>query len=160
MFTWKSAYSASSCSFLSRTFRLFLETSSGVTLSMEICSHSSPASFRRSMRSADQQVSVGDQAGDHAVLADAADDVVELRMQQRLAAADGDHGRAQLAQLVHAAEHGLERHRLGEIVVLVAVFAGQIAAAHGDDVRQQRMIGGGQGAQHLRAPRSLRCALK
>ena len=37
MFTWKSACSARNCSFLSSTFRLFLEISSGCTLSIEIC---------------------------------------------------------------------------------------------------------------------------
>ena len=35
-----------------------------------------------------QQVAVGDHAGDHAVLAHARDDLVQIGMQQRLAAAD------------------------------------------------------------------------
>ncbi len=52
MLTWKSACSARSCSFLSSTFRLFFETSSGITLSIEICRWSSPARFSRWMRSA------------------------------------------------------------------------------------------------------------
>ena len=33
---------------------------------------------------------------------------------------------------------------LGEVVKLVAVGASQIAAAHGNDVRQDRMVDGGQ----------------
>ncbi len=45
----------------------------------------------------DEQVAVGDEAGNHAVRANAADDVVEFGMQQRLAAGDGDHGRSQRA---------------------------------------------------------------
>ena len=49
-----------------------------------------------------QQVSVGDHAGDHAVRADVRDDLVEFGMQQRLAAADGDDGGAQLGQMVDA----------------------------------------------------------
>ena len=52
MFTWNSAYSASSSSFLSSTFRLFFDTSSGVRLSIEICIWSRPARFSRSIRSA------------------------------------------------------------------------------------------------------------
>ena len=51
MLTWKSECSARFWSFLSRFFRLFFETSSGSTLSMEIWRYSSPASFRRRMRS-------------------------------------------------------------------------------------------------------------
>jgi len=79
------------------------------------------------------------------------DDVVEFGVQQRLAAADRDDGRPQLAQLVDAAEHGVQRDWAGDIVEFVAVRAGQIAAAHGDDVGQQRVLGGnnrlGHGAQ-------------
>ena len=66
------------------------------------------------------------------------------RMQQRFAAADGHDRRAQPRQVIDALLHGLERHRLGELVVLVAVLAREIAAAHGDDVRHHRMVGGGQ----------------
>ena len=73
------------------------------------------------------------------VLADAADDVVELGMGQRLAAGDADHGGAQAAEVVDAAVHLLERDRLGDLVVLVAVGAGQVAEAHGDDLRQHRV---------------------
>ena len=48
------------------------------------------------------------------------------------------------AKLIEPLVHGLQRNRLGEIVVLVAIGASQVAAAHGNDVRQNRMIGGGQ----------------
>src|SRR6185437_2419204 len=40
----------------------------------------------------DQQISVRDHSRDHSVMANAADNVVEFGMQQRLAAADGDNG--------------------------------------------------------------------
>ena len=91
-----------------------------------------------------EQVAVGDHAGDHAVAADAGDDQVQVGMQQRLAAADGDDAGAQVGQPVEPLVHVVERHGLGMIVVLVAVGAGKIAAAHGNDVRQHRMAGGGQ----------------
>ena len=88
-----------------------------------------------------QQVSVGDHAGDHAVVADAADDVVEFRVQDGLAAADGDNGGAEARQVVNAIEHGSERHGLAGRVELVAIGAGQVAAAHGDDVRHDDVVG-------------------
>ncbi len=43
----------------------------------------------------DKKIAVGDEARNHAVLANAADDVVEFGMQQRLAAADGHGGGAE-----------------------------------------------------------------
>src|SRR5579883_3390610 len=43
-----------------------------------------------------QQIAVGDHAGDHAAFADMADDAVEFRVQQRLAAADRDDGGSQI----------------------------------------------------------------
>ena len=42
-----------------------------------------------------QQIAVGDHARDHAAAADVRDDLVQIGMQQRLAAADGDDGGAQ-----------------------------------------------------------------
>ena len=48
------------------------------------------------------------------------------------------------ASLSTTLEHGVSRNRLGKIVVFVAVFASQIAAADGNDVRQQRMVRGGK----------------
>jgi hypothetical protein len=46
-------------------------------------------------------------------------------------------GCAQLGQFVHAREHLIGRNGLGEIVVLIAILAGQIAAANRNNVRQQ-----------------------
>ena len=42
-----------------------------------------------------QEISVGDHARHHAALADVGDDLVQLRMHQRLAATDRHHGCAQ-----------------------------------------------------------------
>ena len=112
MFTWNSAYSASICSFLSSTFRLFFETSSGSRLSIEICMWSRPAAFSRSIRSGVQQIAVGDHAGNGAGLPHAANNVVQVGMRQRLAARDADHGRSQPPQVVDAPQHLLQRHRL------------------------------------------------
>ena len=44
------------------------------------------------------------------------------------------------ASLSIAPEHLLDRHRLRKVVVLVAIGAGEIAAAHGDHVRQDRVL--------------------
>ena len=82
---------------------------------------------------------VGDEPGQHAAVADAADDGVELGVHHRLAAGDGDDAGAQLAELVDAAQHLRERHRVRGLVVLVAVGAGEVAAAHGNDLRQDGM---------------------
>jgi hypothetical protein len=102
-----------------------------------------------------EQIAVGDETGDHAVAADARDDQVQLGMQQRLAAADGDDTGSQLGQLVEPLVHGLDRYRLGMIVVLVAVGAGKIAAPHGNDVRHHGMASRGQpSGDHADFPRA------
>ena len=92
-----------------------------------------------------QQVAVGDHAGDGAGLADLADDVVEFGVQQRLAAGDGDDGGAEAAEVVDAAAHLVDGDGVGDVVELVAVGAGQVAAAHGHDVRHVRVRRGGDG---------------
>lgn len=89
----------------------------------------------------DQQISIRDHSRNHAVAANAANDVVEFGMQQRLAAADGDDGRAEGGEAVDATEHLVERDGLREIVVFVAIRAPQIAAPDGNDVREQGMLG-------------------
>ncbi len=87
-----------------------------------------------------QQISVGDHAGDHAAAADARDDQVQIGVEQRFAAADGDDVGAQIGQAVEPLVHGLDGHGLRDIVVFVAVAAGQVAAAHGNHVRQHGVI--------------------
>ena len=61
-------------------------------------------------------------------------------MQQRLPTANGHDRRAEFGEAIDTPVHGLNRHRLGDIVVLVAVGAGEIAAPHRDDVRHYGMI--------------------
>src|ERR1700691_710557 len=68
-------------------------------------------------------------------------------MQQRSATGDCDYGRAQRTELVDAAKHFFRWHRLRKIVELVAVGAGQVAAPHGNNVSQQRMLGRGKSAR-------------
>ena len=88
-----------------------------------------------------EQIAVGDQAGNDAVRANAGNDVIELGMQQGFAAADGDERGAQRGQLINAAVHFSERHRIREIVVFVAIGAGKITAPHGNDVDLDGMAG-------------------
>jgi len=82
-----------------------------------------------------EQVAVGDQGCDAAPSSNVANQLVEFWVKQRLAAADRDHGRAQLGQAVHATQHGGERNRFGEVVIFVAVGTRQVAPTNGHDVR-------------------------
>jgi hypothetical protein len=43
----------------------------------------------------------------------------------------------------------LSRHGLGEIIELVAVGAGKIAAAYRDEMREQRVVGRDDGLEDL-----------
>ena len=45
-----------------------------------------------------------------------------------------------VSQQIEALLHSLERHRLGVVVEFVAIRACQIAAPHGDNVGQDRMV--------------------
>ena len=91
-----------------------------------------------------EQVAIGDHSRDHPVAADAGDDLVEFGVQQGFAAADGNDGGAEGGQVVEPLIHDVERHRFREVVVLVAIGTRKVAAAHGDDVRQNRMVAIGQ----------------
>src|SRR5208283_564977 len=75
--------------------------------------------------------------------ANVGDDVVEFRVQHRLATAEGDDRRSQTRQVVDTALHGFHWNGLGEIVVLVAVGTREVAAASRDDVRQHGMVSRG-----------------
>ena len=86
-----------------------------------------------------QQVAVRDDPREDSVPAHARDDLVELRMQQRLAAADRHDRRAHLRQAIDPPKHFSKFHRLREIVEFVAIRAGQIASPDRNDVHQQRM---------------------
>ena len=100
----------------------------------------------------DQQVAICNHAGNHAVRANAANDVVKVRMKQRFAAANRDDGSAQLGQLIDAAEHDFRRDGFREIVEFVAVLAGKIAPTHWNNVREQWVVGRPKRiGNHLRA---------
>src|SRR5579883_2522626 len=88
-----------------------------------------------------EQIAVRDQAGQSGIAANTADNIVELGMEQRFAAAERDHASFQIAEQFQAVQHSGKRHRLGEIVVLVTVSAGKIAAPDRDDVRHDGMVG-------------------
>src|SRR5579864_7439752 len=88
-----------------------------------------------------QQVPVGDHARDHSSAANLANDQVQVGVQERLAAADSDDGSAQGGQSVDPLEHGLGGDGLGVVIVFVAVGAGKVAASHGNDVRQNGVVG-------------------
>ena len=79
-----------------------------------------------------------------------ADNVVQLRMRQRLAARDADHRRPQPPQVVDPPQHLVQRHRLGNLVVLIAVGAAQVAEPRRDNLRQHRMRRRRQRARHHR----------
>ena len=91
-----------------------------------------------------EQIAVGDQARQHASAANAGDDRVEVRMEQRFAAADRDNRGSKRRQLVDALQHLLGSDRFREAVEFVAVSARKIAAADGNDVCIDRMPCGGQ----------------
>src|SRR5262245_28695983 len=87
-----------------------------------------------------EQIAVGDQSGDDVGAADALDQSFQFGVKQRLAAAEGDGQRSELGEPVYATRHLFNRHRFGRLVVFVAIGAGEIASANGDDLRQYRAI--------------------
>ena len=97
----------------------------------------------------DQEVAVRDQAGHHPAAADPADQDIEVRVQHGLAAAERDHGRAEIGELVDPIEHRRGWNRRRNLVVLVAVAAVDVAAADRDDLYEQRVGGMGEPAGEL-----------
>lgn len=87
-----------------------------------------------------QKITVGNDSGDGAIVPNPANDFVQVGMQQRLPAADGDHRGAKGTEPVDASAHFVERHWLREVIELIAIRARKIAAAHGDDMSQQGML--------------------
>ncbi len=86
-----------------------------------------------------QQVAVRDDPRQDSVAAHPRDDLVKLRMQQRLAAADRHDRRAHLRQTIDPPEHFGDLDWLREIVEFIAIRAGKIASPDRNDVHQQRM---------------------
>ena len=97
-----------------------------------------------------EQIAIGDHAGDGAGFAHALDDEVEIGMREGLAAGDADHGGAEAAEMVDAAEHLVCGHGRGDFVELVAVGAGEIAETRGDDLDEDRVRGRGEGTRDHR----------
>jgi hypothetical protein len=97
-----------------------------------------------------EQVAVGNQAGNRTGLPDTADNGLYIRMGQRLAAGEADHGRSQPPELVDAAVHLLKRNRLRDLVVLVAVTAREVAEARGHNLHQNRVAGVDERMAHHR----------
>jgi hypothetical protein len=88
----------------------------------------------------------------------AVNNVVEIRMQQRFAAANGNNRRSQFLQLVYPAQHLRGCDRLGKIVEFVAISARQIAPANRNQVSKQGMVRGRHGFQNL--PDSVRISFQ
>ena len=97
----------------------------------------------------DEEVAVRDEAGHHPAPADVPDERVELGMEHRLAAAEGDHRRAERRELVYTTFHQRGRHGRRHLVVLVAVAAVDVAAADRDDLHEERVGGVDQPAREL-----------
>src|SRR5215510_5891825 len=87
-----------------------------------------------------EQIAVGDQRGDDVGGANALDQGFQFGVKQRLSPAEGDGQRSELGEPVYATRHLFNRHRFGRLVVFVAIGAGEIASANGDDLRQYRAI--------------------
>lgn len=87
-----------------------------------------------------EEVSVGDEGGDAAMLADLADLLVEVGMEEWFASAEGDDFGAEGGEEIDATKHLYGWHWIGDLVVFVAVCAGEIAAANGNDVGEDGMV--------------------
>ena len=68
-------------------------------------------------------------------------------MRERLAPGDADHGGAEAAEMIDAAQHLVCGHGRGDFVELVAVGAGEIAETRGDDLDEDGMGGRGECAR-------------
>jgi hypothetical protein len=83
-----------------------------------------------------QQVAVGDQGRNHAAAADMTDDPLELRVEERLSAAQRDDAGAKRGKSIDPAKQFGGRHRSRVVVVLIAICTRQVAAPGGNQVRR------------------------
>src|SRR5439155_16208125 len=74
---------------------------------------------------------------------------VEAGMHERLSPAHRDHRRPEVGELVEPGQHRREGHRLRGRIVLVAVGAGQVAAAHRHDLGKDGMAAVEEGPHRL-----------
>ena len=88
-----------------------------------------------------EQISVRDQARDDPPPAHVPDEVVELRMQHRLAATQRDDADSKIRKEIDPPAEHLDRNRLGDTVVLIAVRARDVAASRRNQVRENRVVG-------------------
>src|SRR5215471_8427113 len=86
-----------------------------------------------------KQVSIGDERRDRAAMANAVDNLIEIGMEQGLATANGDDRCAELRKAVDAAQHEFGRDRVRDIIELIAITTGKIAAADRHDVGHDGM---------------------
>src|SRR5258708_34746404 len=89
----------------------------------------------------EEEVAVDEHAGEHAAAANGGYDCVEIGEQQRFATGEREDVSAEVGQTVHAVDHDVGGDGRRVVVVLVAIGAGEIAAANGDDVRHDGMDG-------------------
>src|SRR5260370_2906351 len=69
-----------------------------------------------------------------------ADDLVEIRMQQRFSASEGNRRGLQSSEMIDAGEQILQRNGRREIVILIAIAAGQVATTCYHDLSQERIV--------------------
>ena len=69
-----------------------------------------------------------------------ADELVDLRVEHRLAASELEAERAELLQAVDAGAQHVEGHGRGYLVELIAVAAAEVAAPHDHELRQKRSV--------------------
>ena len=74
-------------------------------------------------------IPVRDQPGDHAMMSNACNDLVDLGVHHRFAAGDRDHGRTKFSELIDPRQHRFDRHRIARLIELVTVSTRQIATA-------------------------------
>ncbi len=75
-------------------------------------------------------------------------DLIELGVHHRLAAGNRDNGRAKFGKLIQPALHHVQRYGFRDLIVFVAIPAGQITASHRDNVRQHDMVSRSQRARN------------
>ena len=68
-------------------------------------------------------------------------DILELRMQQRLAPAKRDRRCSKLSETVNTLQKNIRWNRVGKIVKLVTVGAREVAASNGNKMRENGVLG-------------------
>src|SRR5581483_6088430 len=84
-----------------------------------------------------QQVAIGDDSGDYAVMANSLDHLLHFRMKQWFTAAERDDCGLQIRKPIDTTDQFVRRHRRGKVIVFITIAAGQVAFSSGDDVRKK-----------------------